>query len=278
MGAVHPLPIADPPCGPVAPSATDDEVIGAAIAILADRLKRGIGDIDLEALREWLVLVLGDEEREFGGCAFFTNGGTCLQCDPRMFAGGVAFVSASPRVIVQRGLQLGATRAVRFHNHPGGPALPSDADRDSHADIRDALLLFEIVLHDDLIVAGQEVFSFRDAGILGERPRARKREETGTPWLARYGAAAHGLINTLLGGLEEFDLAGCSRARLAALSEQASSIQTTLNSARDAIRLLDAGESVGRSQLSFLEDALASDAAAHGDLAREARLQMEKRS
>lgn len=67
--------------------------------------------------------------------------------------GGQA-VHVSPRVLIQRCLELNATALVIAHNHPNGIARPSRADLEMTDKVRQACDLFEIRLIDSLIVGG----------------------------------------------------------------------------------------------------------------------------
>ena len=52
------------------------------------------------------------------------------------------------------------------HNHPSGETEPSRADIEMTAELRTALSLVTVTLHDHLIVAGKTVVSFKSLGLL----------------------------------------------------------------------------------------------------------------
>ena len=53
-----------------------------------------------------------------------------------------------------------------MHNHPSGEREPSRADIDMTAELKAALALVTVTLHDHLIVARQDVVSFKSLGLL----------------------------------------------------------------------------------------------------------------
>ncbi|MHC1786639.1 MAG: RadC family protein [Christensenellales bacterium] len=71
-----------------------------------------------------------------------------------------------PRLIVAALLRAGAAGAVLCHNHPGGAAQPSVADKEMTQALHALLLPLHIRLVDHVIVAGELVFSFRESGLI----------------------------------------------------------------------------------------------------------------
>ena len=55
---------------------------------------------------------------------------------------------------------------ILVHNHPSGETEPSRANIDMTADLKTALSLVMITLHDHLFVAGKTVVSFKSLGLL----------------------------------------------------------------------------------------------------------------
>ena len=70
------------------------------------------------------------------------------------------------REVVKRALDLHASAIILVHNHPSGDPTPSRADIDMTAELKTALSLVTITLHDQLIVAGKTVVSFKSLGLL----------------------------------------------------------------------------------------------------------------
>jgi len=73
------------------------------------------------------------------------------------------------REVVKRALELHSTALILVHNHPSGDPTPSRADIDITAELREAAALFEVVVHDHLIIGNGRQFSFRREGLLSRR-------------------------------------------------------------------------------------------------------------
>ena len=80
--------------------------------------------------------------------------------------GGSSGVSFDVRKIVVNALNCNAAAVVLAHNHPSGIALPSDSDRFSTEDVQNALQAVHVTLLDHIIVADNDLVSFRDSHML----------------------------------------------------------------------------------------------------------------
>lgn len=72
----------------------------------------------------------------------------------------------SPRLILQHLIRCNASGAVLTHNHPSGHLQPSQQDVDITARIQALLAGVDIKLHDHVLIAGNENYSFQMAGLL----------------------------------------------------------------------------------------------------------------
>ncbi|MEK9558430.1 MAG: DNA repair protein RadC [Alphaproteobacteria bacterium] len=70
------------------------------------------------------------------------------------------------REVINAALRHHAKPVILVHNHPSGETEPSRADIDMTAELKTALALVTITLHDHLIVAGKTVVSFKSLGLL----------------------------------------------------------------------------------------------------------------
>ena len=70
------------------------------------------------------------------------------------------------REVINAALRHHAKSVFLVHNHPSGETEPSRADIDITAELKTALALVTITLHDHLIVAGKTVVSFKSLGLL----------------------------------------------------------------------------------------------------------------
>jgi DNA repair protein RadC len=71
-----------------------------------------------------------------------------------------------PREVFKHALLGGASAMILVHNHPSGQPKPSDADIRLTKTIQDGSKIFDLLVHDHLIVAGERFFSFREEGIM----------------------------------------------------------------------------------------------------------------
>ena len=71
-----------------------------------------------------------------------------------------------PRVVMESALKRGAAALVVAHNHPDGRAQPSEQDKLVTRALVLAAETLQLRLIDHLIVGGDDVFSFRKAGLL----------------------------------------------------------------------------------------------------------------
>jgi DNA repair protein RadC len=80
--------------------------------------------------------------------------------------GTLTQTSIYPREIVKSALQHHASALILAHNHPSGSSQPSQADIHLTVQLKKALHLIDVQLHDHLIVSGQFVTSMAEMGHL----------------------------------------------------------------------------------------------------------------
>jgi len=119
----------------------------------------------LAAVSDYLRVVLAAERREQVR-ALFLDKRLRLIADEVLGRGTVDHAPVYPREVLRRALELGASGLVLAHNHPGGSARASPGDLDMTRQVAAAGAALRIALHDHLLVAGDEVVSFRAAGWL----------------------------------------------------------------------------------------------------------------
>jgi DNA repair protein RadC len=83
-----------------------------------------------------------------------------------LFRGTVDGASGYPREVVKEALRHNTAAVILAHNHPSGVAEPSQADQLITRRLKDALALVEIRVLDHLIIAGDEVVSFAEMGLV----------------------------------------------------------------------------------------------------------------
>ena len=71
-----------------------------------------------------------------------------------------------PQEIVRRALQLNAAAMVAVHNHPSGNPAPSPDDRQVTRELQQACGLMDISLLDQIVIGGNDCFSFAEHRLL----------------------------------------------------------------------------------------------------------------
>ncbi len=84
-----------------------------------------------------------------------------LIADEVQQTGTIDHVPVYPREVIRRCLEVSATALILVHNHPSGDPTPSPADLRMTKEIEVAAKLFDIVLHDHLIVGKTCCISIR---------------------------------------------------------------------------------------------------------------------
>ena len=86
--------------------------------------------------------------------------------DELLQTGTVNHTPVYPRQVCVRALEVGAAALVVLHPHPSGDPCPSRADVEMTTRLRDALKTIDVDLHDHIVVAPGDAFSFRQKGLL----------------------------------------------------------------------------------------------------------------
>lgn len=117
------------------------------------------------AVRDYLRLTLAGRHREVFVVVFLDTRHRVLGSD-ELFAGTLTQTSVYPREVVKQALDYNAAAVILAHNHPSGVAEPSQADERLTRTLQQALSLVDIRVLDHLIVAGSEMLSFAERGLL----------------------------------------------------------------------------------------------------------------
>jgi DNA repair protein RadC len=86
--------------------------------------------------------------------------------DERQQRGTVGYTPVCTREIIRRSLDLGASALILVHNHPSGDPTPSPADIRTTKEIAKAAAVFDIAVHDHLIIGHGRYASLRDLGLI----------------------------------------------------------------------------------------------------------------
>ena len=142
-----------------------DDILAAAREQISRRLRRGNALSSPQATRAYLSVKLGDREFETFCCLFLDTRHRVIEF-VELFRGTIDHASVHPREVVKEALRLNAAAVILCHPHPSGIAEPSQADELITRRLVDALRLVDIRVLDHLIVAGSEVVSFAERGLL----------------------------------------------------------------------------------------------------------------
>jgi DNA repair protein RadC len=143
----------------------DDRILHRAEAIL----KRLVVVRNLlnspDVVRKYLQCKLATREHEVFVVLFLDNRHRLIESE-EMFRGTIDGASVHPREIVKRALQHNAAAVLLAHNHPSGVSEPSNADELITRRLKDALALVDVRVVDHFIIAGSEIISFAERGLL----------------------------------------------------------------------------------------------------------------
>ncbi|HSK69424.1 MAG TPA: DNA repair protein RadC [Candidatus Limnocylindria bacterium] len=149
------------------------ENAAALISVLLPLLRMYRGELALRArdaageespLARAKALLMGETVERFLMFALDARGRVITHAF--VSSGDDAETAVYPRLIARELLRVGAFSCVLAHNHPSGLARPSRADVDMTTALQAALEPLGIRLHDHIVVAGDEAFSFRQGGLL----------------------------------------------------------------------------------------------------------------
>lgn len=145
--------------------ATGDEILRVARDVMTRRVRRGTSMSSPQVVRDYLSTKLGTLEHETF-CVMLLDSRHRLIEFVELFRGTIDGASVYPREVVKLALAKNAAAVLVCHPHPSGVAEASHADEMISRRLRDALSLVDIRFLDHLIVAGGEVSSMAEKGIL----------------------------------------------------------------------------------------------------------------
>jgi len=145
--------------------ASPETIIAVARACVARRVRRGTALTSPAALKDFLRLTLGTREFETF-CVLFLDSRHRLIEFVELFRGSLTGASVHPREVVKEALKRNAGAVILVHPHPSGVAEPSQADELITRRLQQALQLVDIRILDHLIVAGDEILSFAEQGLI----------------------------------------------------------------------------------------------------------------
>ena len=146
-------------------SATGEEVLKAARQVLGRRVRRGTTLTSPQVVRDYLQTKLGDLEHEVFVTLMLDSQHRLIEY-AELFRGTLAQTSVYPREVVKIGLLCNAAAMIFAHNHPSGVPEPSRADELLTQTLKQALALIDVRVLDHFIVAGAQITSFAERGLI----------------------------------------------------------------------------------------------------------------
>ena len=145
--------------------AAGDAILEAAKAHMRNRVRPGTKLSKPGVVRDFLSVTLGDRDCEYF-CLLLLDSHHRLLKFVELFRGTIDSASVHPREVVKTVLEARAAAAVIVHNHPSQVAEVSAADELITSKLRTALGVIDVRVIDHLIVAGAEVVSFAERGLI----------------------------------------------------------------------------------------------------------------
>jgi DNA repair protein RadC len=162
-------------------SADTDELVTAGLSLAAIAGVKFVREVALRFMRAELRQrpLVGSWDKLIEYCTaqisyakieefhiLFLDRKNALIRDERHQRGTVDHTAVYTREVIKRALQLGASGLILVHNHPSGDSTPSGADISATNDIAKAAAIFNIAVHDHLIIGRGRYTSLRDLGII----------------------------------------------------------------------------------------------------------------
>ncbi|MBT3216561.1 MAG: DNA repair protein RadC [Candidatus Marinimicrobia bacterium] len=132
---------------------------------LADRI------LDMDYIRSsgdvlnYLKHSLRDKSNEVF-LVIYLNGRNQILKMEKLFEGTLNTSAVYPREVIKRALNNNASALVLVHNHPSGNPNPSQDDLTITKKLKEATKTIDVYIHDHLIIAGDDVYSFADHGLI----------------------------------------------------------------------------------------------------------------
>jgi DNA repair protein RadC len=114
---------------------------------------------------DYLKHNLRDKKQEIFS-VIYLNGRNEIIGMEELFHGSLTTSAVYPREIVKKVLNQNAAALIFVHNHPSGNLNPSQEDIKITKKLKDAVETIDVKVHDHLIIAGNNYYSFADNNLI----------------------------------------------------------------------------------------------------------------
>lgn len=143
----------------------EQEIIDQALTILK-RETLSTSYVDGPSTAKKLIqLELANLEHEVFGILHLTTQHQTIDFEI-LFRGTIDSSAVYPREVLKAVLSKNSAAVVIAHNHPSGHSEPSLADKSITRKLFEALALIDVPVLDHLIVTRDQIFSFKESGLL----------------------------------------------------------------------------------------------------------------
>ena len=145
--------------------ASTDAIIQSARALLNQRIRRGTSLSNPRQIHDYLSVRFGEFEHEVFAVLLLDNRHRLIEF-VELFRGTIDGASVHPREVVKLVLKKNAAAVIFCHPHPSGVAEASPADEYITRRLINALSLIDVKVLDHLIIAGGDVCSLAEKGLM----------------------------------------------------------------------------------------------------------------
>ncbi len=114
---------------------------------------------------DYLKHNLRDKKQEIFS-VIYLNGRNNITGMEELFHGSLTTSAVYPREVVKKVLKQNAAAIILIHNHPSGNLSPSQEDIKITKKLKDAVATIDVKVHDHLIIAGNDYYSFADNNLI----------------------------------------------------------------------------------------------------------------
>ncbi len=118
-----------------------------------------------EEVLDYLKHNLRDKNQEVFSVIYLNGRNEIIEME-ELFKGSLTSSAVYPREVIKKVLKQNAAALIFVHNHPSGNLEPSNEDIKLTQKLKDAAATIDVKVHDHLIIAGNDYYSFADNNLL----------------------------------------------------------------------------------------------------------------